>query len=392
MEEAAKRRTEQEEWLRKFHQNTETSRENHDKIIQGLETKVKTLMNEIEGRTNDGKFEDCKAIFNEDGSPLYTPFDYSSKEIEYFSANSGPSDNERQETDESEYDEALVTLDITPEIKQHHTEEALVHKTMESLKKIRINRPLLKEIRQTDNYVKHMKDLVTNKPKTEEDEEIRMNPRRIDFNNDLEDSGASISVMPLSMYKRLGLRRLEPINMVIEMTDYTKCTPKGIVENLLIKIDKFIFPVDFVILEMVEDIRMPIILGRPLLRKRVHWCEEILQEKENVHQYWASCDPYSDVCDGGGLPNNEDKRYWESINDSEREHLEWEELSLNDWMKIRYGKVCKMTRERILKDHWREKFRDEEDDIEENLEDPEECGEDKANVIMGAIHDKLNDD
>ncbi|GKC48167.1 hypothetical protein Tco_1065889, partial [Tanacetum coccineum] len=41
-----------------------------------------------------------------------------------------------------------------------------------------------------------------------------------------------------------------------------------------------------------------------------------------------------------------------------------------------------MTRERILKDRWRERFRDEEGDLEENLEDPEECGEDKANVII----------
>ncbi|GJY31941.1 hypothetical protein Tco_0415436 [Tanacetum coccineum] len=101
-------------------------------------------------------------------------------------------------------EEALAALEITPKIKQvpqeekqsvsyhvepyepsipfprrleHHTEEALVHETMESLKKIKINHPLLKEIRQTDNYAKHIKDLVANKPKTEEDEEIRMNPR-----------------------------------------------------------------------------------------------------------------------------------------------------------------------------------------------------------------------
>ncbi|GKE38968.1 hypothetical protein Tco_1462373, partial [Tanacetum coccineum] len=130
-----------------------------------------------------------------------------------------------------------------------------------------------------------------NYPRTKEDEEIRMNPRcsallqnhlppkeqdlgsfilpcsigKLDFNNALADIGASISVMPLSMYKRLGIGKLKPINMVIEMADNTKCTPKGIVENLLIKIDKFIFPVDFVILDMVEDLRMPIILGRPLL-------------------------------------------------------------------------------------------------------------------------------
>ncbi|GJX08173.1 hypothetical protein Tco_0196105 [Tanacetum coccineum] len=74
MEEAAKRHAEQEKWLRKFYQNIETNRENHDKIIQGLETKVKNLTNELEGRTNG----ECKAIFTKDRSPLYTPFYYSS--------------------------------------------------------------------------------------------------------------------------------------------------------------------------------------------------------------------------------------------------------------------------------------------------------------------------
>nr|GEV81436.1 hypothetical protein [Tanacetum cinerariifolium] len=77
---------------------------------------------------------------------------------------------------------------------------------------------------------------------------------------------------------------------------------------------------------------------------------------------------------------------------SKREELEWENLSLNDWIRIRYGKVCKMTKERILKDYWRERFRNEEDDLDENLEDLEECGEDNANTILGVIHDKLNND
>ncbi|GKE88306.1 hypothetical protein Tco_1565781, partial [Tanacetum coccineum] len=162
---------------------------------------------------------------------------------------------------------------------------------MESLKKIKINRSLLKEIRQTNNYPKYLKDLVANKQLTKEDDEVRMNPRclallqnhlppkendpgsfilpcsirRLDFNNDLADLGASISIMPFSMFKRLRIGKLEPINMVIEMADETKCIPKWIVKNLLIKIDKFILPVDFVILDMIEDFRMPVILGRPLL-------------------------------------------------------------------------------------------------------------------------------
>ncbi|GJV00658.1 zinc knuckle CX2CX4HX4C containing protein [Tanacetum coccineum] len=290
----SKKQAEQDEWLKKFYQSTEGSLETHDKIIQGLEAKVKTLANEVTGRANNKKFEECKTIYFENGLPLYTPFYYSPEEIEYFSANSEFSDNEEQETDDLGMAEAVAALEATlkkkreepkkvkqnvnyyvdpyepsipfPKRLEHHVKEALVHQTIESLKKIKINRPLLKEIRQTDNYAKQMKYLVENKPRTEEDNEIRMNPSgKLDFKNALADLGASISIMPFSMYKRLGKGKLKPINMLIEMADNTKCMPKGIVENLLIKIDKFIFPVDFVILDMVEDIRMPIILGRPLL-------------------------------------------------------------------------------------------------------------------------------
>ncbi|GJS08587.1 zinc knuckle CX2CX4HX4C containing protein [Tanacetum coccineum] len=71
--------------------------------------------------------------------------------------------------------------------------------------------------------------------------------------------------MPLSMYTRLGLGKLIPVNMNVELADRTKSIPKEIVENLLVKIDKFIFLVDFILLDMVEDFRMPNILGRPLL-------------------------------------------------------------------------------------------------------------------------------
>ncbi|GKB50817.1 retrovirus-related pol polyprotein from transposon TNT 1-94 [Tanacetum coccineum] len=83
--------------------------------------------------------------------------------------------------------------------------------------------------------------------------------------NALADLGASISVMPFSMFKRLGLGNPRPVNMVIEMADRSMQSPKGIVENVLVKIHKFIFLVDFVILDIVEDNKVPIILGRPML-------------------------------------------------------------------------------------------------------------------------------
>lgn len=83
--------------------------------------------------------------------------------------------------------------------------------------------------------------------------------------NALANLGASISIMPFSMCKRLNLGPIKPICMTIEIADRTVCIPKGVVENVLVKIDKFTFPVDFVILDMEEDLVILLILGRPLL-------------------------------------------------------------------------------------------------------------------------------
>ncbi|GJR72991.1 hypothetical protein Tco_0085356 [Tanacetum coccineum] len=99
--------------LKKISTKYQKPRETHDKIIQGLKGKVKTLANEVEGRANNKKFEECKIIYFESGLPLYTPFYYFPEEIEYFSANSGFSDNEEQETDDSGMAEAVAALEAT---------------------------------------------------------------------------------------------------------------------------------------------------------------------------------------------------------------------------------------------------------------------------------------
>ncbi|GJX08855.1 retrovirus-related pol polyprotein from transposon TNT 1-94 [Tanacetum coccineum] len=83
--------------------------------------------------------------------------------------------------------------------------------------------------------------------------------------NALADLGASISVMPFLMFKRLGLGTPKPISMKIEMAGISMQSPKGIMETFLVIIDKFIFSMDFVILDIVEDNKVPITLGRPML-------------------------------------------------------------------------------------------------------------------------------
>ncbi|GKB76484.1 reverse transcriptase domain-containing protein [Tanacetum coccineum] len=71
--------------------------------------------------------------------------------------------------------------------------------------------------------------------------------------------------MPLSIWKKLGLPDLTSTRMVLELADRTISKPLGIAENVFVKVGKFYFPVDFVILDFVADPRVPLILGRPFL-------------------------------------------------------------------------------------------------------------------------------
>ncbi|GJV93758.1 gag-pol polyprotein [Tanacetum coccineum] len=76
---------------------------------------------------------------------------------------------------------------------------------------------------------------------------------------------ASVSVMPLLTYLNLGLGKLAHTKLIVELADRTVKYPKGIAENVLVRIGKFTFPIDFIILDMPEDIKVPLILGRPFL-------------------------------------------------------------------------------------------------------------------------------
>ncbi|KAL7593873.1 hypothetical protein Lser_V15G35352 [Lactuca serriola] len=81
----------------------------------------------------------------------------------------------------------------------------------------------------------------------------------------LADSGARINLMPYSFYQKLNIQKIKATKMTIHMANQSVTHPMGIVEDILVKIGKFVFPIDFVIMDMKEDVNVPIILGRPLL-------------------------------------------------------------------------------------------------------------------------------
>ena len=78
-----------------------------------------------------------------------------------------------------------------------------------------------------------------------------------------------MNLLPYSVYKQLGLGELKPTNITLSLADRSMKIPKGIVEDVLVKIDKFYYPVDFVVLDTEsianEPNHVPIILGRPFL-------------------------------------------------------------------------------------------------------------------------------
>ncbi|GJX18052.1 reverse transcriptase domain-containing protein [Tanacetum coccineum] len=88
--------------------------------------------------------------------------------------------------------------------------------------------------------------------------------------------GASINLMPYSLYAKLSLETLKPTKMSIRLADKSFQHPVGIAKNMLVEVDKFTFPMDFIILEMEEDSKVPLILGIPFL----HTTNEVIRVKQ----------------------------------------------------------------------------------------------------------------
>ena len=88
---------------------------------------------------------------------------------------------------------------------------------------------------------------------------------KCEFKKALCDSGASINLMPLSVVQRLSLGELTPTTITLQMADRSMAQSEGILEDVLVKVGKFVFLVDFVVRKMEEDTQVPLLLGRPFL-------------------------------------------------------------------------------------------------------------------------------
>ena len=162
---------------------------------------------------------------------------------------------------------------------------------MDIFKKIEINIPFAEVISQMPLYAKFLKEILSKKRKIAEEGIVNLTATcsaiiqqklpakmkdpgsftipcsigKYEFKKALCDSGASMNLMPLSVVQRLSLGELTPTTITLQMADRSMAQPEGILEDVLVKVGKFIFPVDFVIMQIEEDTQVPLLLGRPFL-------------------------------------------------------------------------------------------------------------------------------
>ncbi|KAK9033194.1 hypothetical protein V6N11_018231 [Hibiscus sabdariffa] len=164
-------------------------------------------------------------------------------------------------------------------------------KFLDILKQVHINLPLVEALQQMPNYVKFLKDMVSRKKRIEEFETAaatetylalmhnKVPAKKTDTGSftiecfighnyptkALCDPGASINLMPKFVFQKLGIGEAKPTTVMLQLANHSYVQPEGKIEDILVQVDKFIFPADFLILDCEADEYAPIILGRPFL-------------------------------------------------------------------------------------------------------------------------------
>ncbi|GJR43559.1 reverse transcriptase domain-containing protein [Tanacetum coccineum] len=175
--------------------------------------------------------------------------------------------------------------------KRQEKDKVQLQKFWKMFKQLHFNISLADALILMPKYTKMLKDLCANKEKLEELANTPLSencsavilkklPEKLgdscrftipcDFSKlkcqGLADLGASINLMPLSVFHRLGFTNLESTQMTLELANRQLCRPDGICKDVLVPVGKFTYPADFVIVDYAPDEQIPLILGRPFLR------------------------------------------------------------------------------------------------------------------------------
>ncbi|XP_009590875.1 uncharacterized protein [Nicotiana tomentosiformis] len=192
-----------------------------------------------------------------------------------------------EETEERKYMPALPF----PQKQRREKLDKEFGRFLDVLKNVHVNLPFTEVLSQMPAYAKFLKEIFFNRQKVEEIVKLTKHcsdilqntlPQKCGdpgsftiscylgstkFEKSLCDSGDSINLMPLSIFRKLDgeIGKIRSIHVPLQLADQTIIIPERIMEDVLVKVDKFVFPVDFIVVNMEENGGIPMILGRPFL-------------------------------------------------------------------------------------------------------------------------------
>ncbi|CAN6711680.1 unnamed protein product [Malus baccata var. baccata] len=166
---------------------------------------------------------------------------------------------------------------------------------LDTFRKMQVNIPLLDAIKQVPKYAKFLKELCTTRKRASNKEMVRVSEnvsavlqrklppkckdpgsftipcviRKTRFESAMLDLGASINVIPYSIYASMNLGELKNDGVIIQLADRSNAYPKGVLEDVLVQVNHLVFPADFYMLEMEDSnhsSQLPILLGRPFMK------------------------------------------------------------------------------------------------------------------------------
>ncbi|XP_042003868.1 uncharacterized protein LOC121752845 [Salvia splendens] len=296
--------------------------------VQGMATHLKNIdihisqiSQTVSANTQSGKFpsntiinpKDCKAVHLRSGTSYEGP--------------PMPSENEDRVAERKAEEKELVEENETVQISTPPKENTTIHsptpptahssaevripypkrvqkkktdaqfsRFLDIFRKVNLNIPLVEALQEMPTYAKFLNDVLSKKKRWTDYETVNISencsaiiqkklPAKLkdpgSFNiscvigndrqiNALCDLGASINLMPLSFFRKMKIDTLKPTTIPLQMADRTVTYPKGIVEDVLVMVHDFIFPVDFVVLDMEEDVNVPLIWGVHSLQREKH--------------------------------------------------------------------------------------------------------------------------
>ncbi|GKA15915.1 reverse transcriptase domain-containing protein [Tanacetum coccineum] len=146
--------------------------------------------------------------------------------------------------------------------KLHEKDDKLALKFLEIFRKLHFELSFADALLHMLKFATMFKSLLNNKEKLFE----LATTTSLDECLALADLGASINMMPLSIWKKLSILELTPTQMILELADRSTTRPASIAEDVFVKVGKFHFPTDFIVVDYVVDPWVPLILGKPFLR------------------------------------------------------------------------------------------------------------------------------